>query len=184
MKYAWTDRSSDLKLNCILTCIWLAFFKILSLFHLFSRKIKTKKVAKITHFCGFRNSFRGMAWAEGLGLACRLGRCFCTSYRGLHRRPAPLNTLRVPRSLNHFTQCQNKNGHLSVTVFALAGAEGLEPSARGFGDRCSTNWAIPLSKTVKRWWTIRDSNPGPTGYEPVALTNWANGPFRAAPHSL
>ena len=21
------------------------------------------------------------------------------------------------------------------------------------------------------WWTIRDSNPGPTGYEPVALTN-------------
>ena len=85
-----------------------------------------------------------MAGAEGLGLACRLGRCFCTSCRGLHRRPAPLNTLRVPRSLNHFTQCQNKNGHLSVTVFDLAGAEGLEPSARGFGDRCSTNWAIPL----------------------------------------
>ena len=24
-------------------------------------------------------------------------------------------------------------------LFALAGAEGLEPSARGFGDRCSTN---------------------------------------------
>ena len=105
-------------------------------------------------------------------LPCRFGRCFCTSCRGLHRRPAPLNTLRVPRSLNHFTQCQNKNGHLSVTVFDLAGAEGLEPSARGFGDRCSTNWAIPLNI----WWAIRDSNPGPTGYEPVALTNWANGP--------
>ena len=27
------------------------------------------------------------------------------------------------------------------------------------------------------WWAIRDSNPGPTGYEPVALTNWANGPI-------
>lgn len=27
----------------------------------------------------------------------------------------------------------------------MAGAEGLEPSARGFGDRCSTNWAIPLN---------------------------------------
>ena len=26
------------------------------------------------------------------------------------------------------------------------------------------------------WWAIGDSNPGPTGYEPVALTNWANGP--------
>ena len=27
------------------------------------------------------------------------------------------------------------------------------------------------------WWAIRDSNPGPTGYEPVALTNWAIGPL-------
>ncbi len=26
-------------------------------------------------------------------------------------------------------------------------------------------------KNVKFWWAIRDSNPGPTGYEPVALTN-------------
>ena len=32
-------------------------------------------------------------------------------------------------------------------------------------------------KTIKyefsdrMWWIIRDSNPGPTGYEPVALTN-------------
>ena len=25
-------------------------------------------------------------------------------------------------------------------------------------------------------WRIGDSNPGPTGYEPVALTNWANPP--------
>lgn len=69
-----------------------------------------------------------MAVAEGLGLACRLGRCFCTSCRGLHRRPAPLNTLRVPRSLNHFTQCQNKNGHLSVTVFDLAERVQLNPN--------------------------------------------------------
>ena len=28
-----------------------------------------------------------------------------------------------------------------------------------------------LSYTPVLWWTIRDSNPGPTGYEPVALTN-------------
>ena len=28
----------------------------------------------------------------------------------------------------------------------------------------------------KAKWTFRDSNPGPTGYEPVALTNWAKGP--------
>ena len=27
------------------------------------------------------------------------------------------------------------------------------------------------------WWTFRDSNPGPTGYEPVALTSWAKDPY-------
>ena len=29
---------------------------------------------------------------------------------------------------------KTKNGYLSVTVLTLAGAEGLEPSARGFGE--------------------------------------------------
>ena len=28
-----------------------------------------------------------------------------------------------------------------------------------------------LFSTHVFWWTFRDSNPGPTGYEPVALTN-------------
>ena len=28
------------------------------------------------------------------------------------------------------------------------------------------------------WWILRDSNPGPSGYEPDALTNWANGPLQ------
>ena len=26
----------------------------------------------------------------------------------------------------------------------MAGVAGLEPTTRGFGDRCSTNWATPL----------------------------------------
>ena len=26
-------------------------------------------------------------------------------------------------------------------------------------------------RIILQWWTFRDSNPGPTGYEPVALTN-------------
>ena len=33
----------------------------------------------------------------------------------------------------------------------LAGAEGLEPSARGFGDLCSTNRAIPLNIELNEW---------------------------------
>ena len=26
------------------------------------------------------------------------------------------------------------------------------------------------------WWAFTDSNRGPIGYEPTALTNWAKGP--------
>ena len=51
----------------------------------------------------------------------------------------------------------------------LAGALGLEPRTNGFGDRDSTNWAIPLyTKTLNIysmfsfWCTFGDSNPGPT----------------------
>ena len=29
-----------------------------------------------------------------------------------------------------------------------------------------------------KWCTLKDSNLGPTGYEPVALTNWAKGPLQ------
>ena len=28
-----------------------------------------------------------------------------------------------------------------------------------------------LNLKIGKWWAFRDSNPGPTGYEPVALTN-------------
>ena len=31
--------------------------------------------------------------------------------------------------------------------------------------------ALPTELYPYIWWAIRDSNPGPTGYEPVALTN-------------
>ena len=54
----------------------------------------------------------------------------------VQRSPPETRTPRhAPRASesNRFTQCQNKNGHLSVTVSVLAGAEGFEPSARGFG---------------------------------------------------
>ena len=68
------------------------------------------------------------------------------------------------------------------TRLFLAGALGLEPRAYGFGDRRSTNWAIPLYVFQRRrpyfkWWAFRDSNPGLSGYEPEALTNWAKGPY-------
>ena len=90
----------------------------------------------------------------------------------------PLSKYFAPKS------SENKRKQSVIVRFTdcfLAGAQGLEPWAYGFGDRRSTNWAIPLY--IKRqvplflWWALRDSNPGLSGYEPEALTNWAKGPF-------
>ena len=36
----------------------------------------------------------------------------------------------------------------------------------------------------KKWCALKDSNLGPTGYEPVALTNWAKGAFLNARISI
>ena len=37
--------------------------------------------------------------------------------------------------------------------------------------RAILNWGA-----FRLWWAFTDLNRGPTGYEPVALTNWAKGP--------
>ena len=36
---------------------------------------------------------------------------------------------------------------------------------------CGLDKKIRILANADFWWAIRDSNPGPTGYEPVALTN-------------
>ena len=62
----------------------------------------------------------------------------------------------------------------------MAGEEGFEPSAYGFGDRRSTSWAIPLYYIFN----IYDLMVDRQGLEPRTdrlwagcSTNWANGPF-------
>ena len=47
-----------------------------------------------------------------------------------------------------------------ATSAYLAGAEGLEPSARGFGDHCSTNWAIPLYRFPIKMVGLQGFEPG------------------------
>ena len=46
-----------------------------------------------------------------------------------------------PRAAEKTQKKSPKNGLFKpfLGLLSLAGAEGLEPSARGFGDRCSTN---------------------------------------------
>ena len=77
-----------------------------------------------------------LAGAEGLGLACRLGRL--VEYVPVARtRPSARRARLVANPFCTVT----KSGEVSIKLTSplLAGAEGLEPSARGFGDRCSTN---------------------------------------------
>ena len=74
-----------------------------------------------------------------------------------------------PQSSEGYMKNNNTTPCKYSMVF-LVHHRGLEPRTHWLRVSCSTNWAIPL-----KWWAIRDSNPRPTGYEPVALTNWANG---------
>ena len=53
-------------------------------------------------------------------------------------------------------------------LLLLAGAEGLEPSTTVLETGMLPLHYAPIQFI---WWAFRDSNPKPTGYEPVALTN-------------
>ena len=71
----------------------------------------------------------------------------CAILASLHLPPAALGDearhARASESKSFYSMPKQKRSPFG-NRFCLAGAEGLEPSARGFGDRCSTNWAIPL----------------------------------------
>ena len=62
------------------------------------------------------------------------------------------------------------------TFLKITGARSA-PAYFGRGRRLRTLglrfWRPPLYQLsyspILNWWTVRDSNPGPTGYEPVAL---------------
>ena len=64
------------------------------------------------------------------------------------------------------TSCINLIGFFIYIYFKLAGAEGLEPSASGFGDRRSTNWATLLYRVYS---IILVTTPAPTVLPPSLI---------------
>ena len=62
------------------------------------------------------------------------------------------------------------------TIWRLGWGSNPRPPAWQAG--ALTNWATEPNFNIKLfWWAFTDLNRGQTGYEPVALTNWAKGPF-------
>lgn len=73
----------------------------------------------------------------------------------------------------------------------MVGRRGLEPLTHRASTYCSTNWTTcpyvglrPLFGESwglsyfgnRRWWAIKGSNLESSGYEPAAITSYANGP--------
>ena len=56
----------------------------------------------------------------------------------------------------------------------VVGSQGIEPQPLDFQ---SSEHAPAIRTAHIYWWTFTDLNRGQTGYEPVALTNWAKGPY-------
>ena len=64
--------------------------------------------------------------------------------------------------------CRTNEKKAAKRLLLLAGAEGLEPSTTVLETGMLPLHYAPIQFI---WWAFRDSNPKPTGYEPVALTN-------------
>ena len=60
----------------------------------------------------------------------------------------------------------------------LAGAVGLEPTTNGFGDRYSTNWAIPLCSSSLAWYLISLTNIRSNVKKERAFKWWNNSEFK------
>ena len=98
--------------------------------------LKTRKKPGIPGFFSYLHHFWqvNLAGAEGLGLGCRLGRFAAERH---WRSLTPRHALRgaqpclVAYSLSALTK--NREASIVLASLFLAGAEGLEPSARGFG---------------------------------------------------
>ena len=70
-----------------------------------------------------------------------------------------------------FWKCLLLNKH-----FQMATRKGLEPSTSSVTGWRTNHLYYRAKLILFFWWAFTDSNRGPIGYEPTALTYWAKGP--------
>ena len=79
------------------------------------------------------------------------------------------------RNENSLQNCFCERMNSEDYYLSLVGGGGFEPPKSMTTDLQSVPFGhsgiLPYSVVFSVWWAFRDSNPRPTGYEPVALTN-------------
>ena len=105
----------------------------------------------------------------------------------LKRKPPDCDTIFAIKAVDSFWREIKKVLSESDKTFFLAGAPRIELGTRGFGDRCSTCWAIPLflfdiphgeGRKMCIWYAWCDSNARPSESESDTLSSWATGAYR------
>ena len=93
-------------------------------------------------------------------------RCICRRQRS----SITPGTLRVPWAV-FFAHTKNSKHRKSDTCCFGRGRRDRTLGTRFWRPMLYQLSYTPIIKKCLLWWTITDSNRGPTGYEPVALTN-------------
>ncbi len=74
----------------------------------------------------------------------------------------------APRKL-HEAHIYNYQKHHASTPFQMILKQvGIEPTCV---PETRSSGALPIEQLLHLWWAFGDLNPGPSGYEPDALTN-------------
>ena len=93
-------------------------------------------------------------------------RCICRRQRS----SITPGTLRVPWAVFFCTYKKQQAPQKRYLLF-WQGQKGSNPRQSVLETDALQLSYTPIIKKCLLWWTITDSNRGPTGYEPVALTN-------------
>ena len=85
------------------------------------------------------------------------------------------NNLKIANNINLFLGNKKSCKHCYISIYKIGGQGWI----RTIVPRREQIYSLPplATRPPTHWCSLKDSNLGPTGYEPVALTNWAKDPY-------